>query len=106
MTMNAPSKKFTESAMQPLIARHILSMRSQRVMLDSELASLYGVETKVLVQAVKRNLERFPADFMFQLSSDEYAALRSQFVTSNVGRGGRRYTPYAFTAQGDAARHV
>jgi ORF6N domain len=60
------------------------------------------VETKVLVQAVKRNLERFPADFMFQLSSDEYAALRSQFVTSNVGRGGRRYTPYAFTEQGVA----
>ena len=71
-------------------------------MLDAELAALYGVETKVLVQAIKRNLERFPADFMFQLDAEEFAALRSQFVTSNVGRGGRRYAPYAFTEQGVA----
>ena len=69
---------------------------------DAELAALYGVETKVLVQAIKRNLERFPADFMFQLDAEEFAALRSQFVTSNVGRGGRRYAPYAFTEQGVA----
>jgi hypothetical protein len=89
-------------ALQPHIARHILLLREQRVMLDAELAALYGVETKVLVQAIKRNLERFPADFMFQLNADEYAALRSQFVTSNVGRGGRRYAPYAFTEQGVA----
>ena len=71
-------------------------------MLDAELAALYRVETKVLVQAIKRNLERFPVDFMFQLDAEEFAALRSQFVTSNVGRGGRRYAPYAFTEQGVA----
>jgi DNA-binding PadR family transcriptional regulator len=67
------------------------------------LAELYGVQTKVLVQAVKRNLARFPADFMFQLTGEEFAALRSQFVTSNTeGRGGRRTAPYAFTEQGVA----
>jgi hypothetical protein len=79
-TPGAPSMP----ALQPHIARHILLLREQRVMLDAELAPLYGVETKVLVQAIKRNLERFPADFMFQLDANEYAALRSQFVTSNV----------------------
>lgn len=92
----------TASALQPHIARHILSLRDQRVMLDSELAALYGVETKVLVQAIKRNIERFPADFMFQLSTEEFANLRSQFVTSSSGYGGRRYAPYAFTEQGVA----
>jgi hypothetical protein len=71
-------------------------------MLDAELAALYGVETKVLIQAIKRNIERFPADFMFQLTDEEFLALRSQFVTSTVGRGGRRYAPYAFTEQGVA----
>ncbi len=89
-------------ALQPHIARHILSLRDQRVMLDAELAALYGVETKVLVQAIKRNIERFPADFMFQLSAEEFANLRSQFVTSSSGYGGRRYAPYAFTEQGVA----
>jgi len=69
-------------------------------MIDADLADLYGVETKVLVQAVKRNIERFPDDFMFQLTKDEFAILRSQFVTSS--RGGRRYPPYAFTEQGVA----
>lgn len=68
-------------------------------MLDADLAELYGVQTKVLVQAVKRNLTRFPQDFMFQLSTDEFTALRSQTVTSNTGRGGRRTAPYAFTEQ-------
>jgi hypothetical protein len=92
----------TVPALQPHIARHILSLRDQRVMLDAELAALYGVETKVLVQAIKRNIERFPADFMFQLSAEEWQSLRSQFVTSNVGRGGRRYAPFAFTEQGVA----
>ena len=96
------SSTLSAPALQPHIARHILLLREQRVMLDAELATLYGVETKVLVQAIKRNLERFPIDFMFQLDADEYAALRSQFVTSNVGRGGRRYAPYAFTEQGVA----
>jgi hypothetical protein len=97
--MSAP---LTAAALQPLIARNILSLRDQRVMMDAELAGLYGVETKALVQAIKRNIERFPADFMFQLSAQEWESLRSQFVTSNVGRGGRRYAPYAFTEQGVA----
>jgi ORF6N domain len=89
-------------ALQPHIASRILALRSQRVMLDADLAELYGVETRVLIQAIKRNAVRFPVDFMFQLDTDEYAALRSQFVISNVGRGGRRYAPYAFTEQGVA----
>ena len=59
-------------------------------MLDSDLAELYGVETKVLIQAMKRNIDRFPVDFMFQLTKDENAILRSQFVTSSAGHGGRR----------------
>jgi hypothetical protein len=84
------------------IAHSILLLRSQKVLLDGDLAKLYGVPTKVLVQAVKRNLERFPDDFMFQLDAEEFAALRSQSVTSNAGRGGRRYAPYAFTEQGVA----
>jgi hypothetical protein len=73
----------------------------KKVMLDADLAVLYDVETKVLIQAVKRNLERFPEDFMFQLTQEEFAILRSQFVTSS-DRGGRRYRPYAFTEQGVA----
>jgi hypothetical protein len=71
-------------------------------MLDVHLAELYEVPTKVLNQAVKRNLDRFPEDFMFQLNAEEAHSLRSQFVTSNLGRGGRRYLPYAFTEQGVA----
>lgn len=94
------------TALQPLIGSRILTLREQRVMLDADLAELYGVATKVLVQAVKRNLVRFPEDFMFQLSADEFAALRSQSVTSNADhppvRGGRRTAPYAFTEQGVA----
>ena len=88
--------------LQSLIGGRILALREQRVMLDADLAELYGVQTKVLVQAVKRNLARFPQDFMFQLSADEFTALRSQTVTSNSGRGGRRTAPYAFTEQGVA----
>ena len=84
------------------IAQRIQFIREQRVMLDADLAELYDVQTKVLVQAVKRNIERFPADFMFQLSPNEWAALRSQTVTSNTGRGGRRTAPYVFTEQGVA----
>jgi hypothetical protein len=82
------------------IARSILLIRGQRVMLDTDLAALYGVAAKVLLQAVKRNSVRFPIDFMFQLSNQEVAHLRSQFVTSR--HGGRRYAPYAFTEQGVA----
>jgi len=77
-------------------------IRRQRVLLDEHLARLYGVETRSLLQAVKRNLERFPPDFMFELSAAEWSALRSQSVTSRGGRGGRRYAPYAFTEQGVA----
>ena len=72
-------------------------------MLDSDLADLYGVETKRLLESIKRNRERFPADFMFQLTEKESQFLRSQFATSNIRtRGGRRYLPYAFTEQGVA----
>lgn len=84
------------------ISQSILMLRDQRVLLDTKLAALYGVPTGALVQAVKRNLERFPEDFMFQLTASEWAALRSQLVISNEGRGGRRYAPYAFTEQGVA----
>lgn len=91
------------TALQPAIQSRILALREQRVMLDADLAQLYGVETRVLVQAVKRNLARFPEDFMFQLSAEEWQALRSQSVISNTeGRGGRRTAPYAFTEQGVA----
>jgi len=78
----------------------IVTIGNQRVILDADLAQLYGVPTKVLNQAIKRNASRFPADFMFQLSEAETAALRSQNVTSNVGRGGRRYRPFVFTEHG------
>ena len=81
------------------VAGTIILLRGQRVMLDSDLAELYGVPVKSLVRAVKRNLDRFPVDFMFQLEKQEVARLRYQFGTSN-GRGGRRYAPYAFTEQG------
>lgn len=85
-----------------LIARRIYLVRGQRVMLDSDLAELYQVTTKALNQAVRRNSRRFPDDFLFQLTEEEAAALRSQSVTSNQGRGGRRYLPYAFTELGVA----
>lgn len=88
--------------LQSLIGSRIVVLREQRVMLDSDLAELYGVETRILVQAVKRNLDRFPSDFMFQMENQDLAALRSQIVTSNTGRGGRRTAPYAFTEQGVA----
>ncbi len=87
---------------QEKIEQRIHFLRGQKVMLDSALAGLYGVSTKELVQAVKRNPDRFPEDFMFQLEPQEFTLLRSQIVTSNVGRGGRRYAPYAFTEQGVA----
>jgi hypothetical protein len=85
-----------------LIERRIYLIRGQKVMLDSGLAEVYGVSTKVFNQAVKRNRERFPPDFMFQATVAEANSLRSQIVTSNQGRGGRRYLPYAFTEQGVA----
>jgi hypothetical protein len=83
------------------IEQAILLIRGQKVILSADIARLYGVETRALVQAVKRNRERFPADFMFQLSKREWATLKSQIVTSSWG-GARRSTPYAFTEQGIA----
>ena len=87
----------------------VLAIRGQRVMLDADLAKLYAVETKALVRAMKRNIDRFPPDFMFQLTAAEFADLRSQVGTSNLRSqsgtsswGGRRYRPYAFTEQGVA----
>lgn len=82
------------------IERSILVLRGEKVILDADIAELYGVETRTLVQAMKRNLDRFPPDFMFQLTPDEVESLRSQIVISN--RGGRRYLPYAFSEQGVA----
>ena len=84
------------------IERAILFIRGQKVMLDSDLAVLYGVPTRRLNEQVRRNRERFPSDFMFELTADEATALRSQIATSKVGRGGRRYLPLAFTEQGVA----
>jgi hypothetical protein len=84
------------------IQSRIYTIRGTQVMLDSDLAALYQVETRVFNQAVKRNIKRFPQSFRFQLTEDEYSNLRSQFVTSNsLGQhGGRRYLPYVFTEQG------
>ena len=84
------------------IEKAIYLIRGEKVMLDRDLALLYEVETKVLNRAVKRNLPRFPRDFMFQLTADEADILRCQIGTSKKGRGGRRYFPYVFTEQGVA----
>jgi hypothetical protein len=82
------------------ITQAILVLRGQRVILDSDLAAIYGVTTGRLNEAVKRNADRFPEDFMFRLSAAEHAALISQFATSKPGRGGRRKLPWAFTEHG------
>jgi hypothetical protein len=84
------------------IERRIYLIRGQKVMIDFDLAELYGVPTKVLNQQVRRNRGRFPEDFMFQLSADEAEFLRSQIATSRAGHGGRRSPPYAFTEPGVA----
>jgi len=85
-----------------LIERRIYLIRGQKVMIDVDLAELYGVSTRQLNQQVTRNKQRFPEDFMFRLTKEEAESLRSQFATSNTGRGGRRHLPYAFTEQGVA----
>src|SRR5580698_3480830 len=82
------------------VESRILILRHQRVILDVDIARLYGVSVKRLNEQVKRNQERFPSDFMFQLTDRENGALRSQIATSKKSRGGRRYTPYAFTEHG------
>jgi hypothetical protein len=85
------------------IADSILLVRGRQVLLDSDLAALYGVETRVLVQAVKRNHERFPEDFMLAVTTEEFADLKSQgVISSGAGWGGRRSLPFAFTEQGVA----
>ena len=99
----------TKLTAQEIIEQKILIIRGQKVMISAHLAGLYGVATKVLIQAVKRNIERFPDDFMFQLTREEAESLRSQFVTLKTIRGesskrGKhiKYLPYAFTEQGVA----
>src|SRR5436189_3440596 len=82
-----------------VIQQKIFEIRDQKVMFDFDLAELYQAETKRLKEAVRRNIQRFPNDFMFQLTKDEFESLRTQFATSNQ-RGGRRYRPYAFTEHG------
>lgn len=100
-------RKPAEKSVEP-IERGILFVRGQKVMLDADLAALYGIETRILVQAVQRNLERFPGDFMFRLSNQQLRRLRSQSVISSerplglASWGGRRTAPYAFTEQGVA----
>jgi hypothetical protein len=96
------AKRTTPAPTPAAVAAHIRLLRGHRIMLDQNLAALYGVSTKRLNEAVKRNAERFPADFLFQLTAEEDSALRSQSATSNTaaGRGGRRYLPYAFTEHG------
>ncbi len=95
----------TKTTLIPIdrIEHSILFIRGQKAMLDSDLAELYGVEIRVLNQAVKRNMKRFPLDFMFQLNEEEFESLRSQLVTLKKGRGQhRKYLPHAFTEQGVA----
>lgn len=103
-------KKPTEIVLVDQIEPHILLVRGQRVMLDADLAALYGTTTKALNQAVKRNTDRFPGDFMFRLTAEEVEQMRSQVATadlrsqtvtsSSASHGGRRYLPYAFTEHG------
>ncbi len=93
----------TQDKMIPVFAKiesRIYHIRDQKVMLDSDLAELYGIETKFLVRAMKRNISRFPEDFAFQLEPSEYENLRCQIGTSKSRHGGRRYLPYVFTEHG------
>jgi ORF6N domain-containing protein len=101
-TKRASGRSKSVEVMVPVerIERTILLIREEKVILDADLASLYGVTTSRLNEQVRRNEGRFPVDFMFQLTAEEFAALRSQFAISKAGRGGRRYPPYAFTEHG------
>jgi len=96
-----PGGKRSSAWSSDIIEQKIYLIRGHKVMLDADLAVLYGVETRALVQAVKRNRSRFPSDFVVRLTTAESEQLRSQTVISNT-RGGRRYAPYAFTEQGVA----
>lgn len=102
MADSAEEKAGLQVVAAPAIENRILVVRGRQVMLDEDLAELYGVETRVLVQQVRRNEKRFPADFMFQLSTEEFSNLKSQFVISSGGHGGRRKRPLVFTEQGVA----
>ena len=106
MANNIGKKKpvfITSTSIQILsVQQQIYVIRGKQVMMDRDLAALYGVETRVLKQAVKRNPERFPEEFMFQLDNQEFEKWRSQFVMSNSDKKGLRYSPYAFTEQGVA----
>jgi hypothetical protein len=82
------------------VMNKIYAVRNQKIMLDSDLAELYGIETKVLKQAVRRNIQRFPDDFMFEMNKEELSVLRSQIVTSKLSHGGTRYMPFCFNEQG------
>jgi len=93
-----PNTIISQKEIEPLI----YTVRGKQVMVDKDLATLYQVETKILNKAVKRNIERFPDTFCFQLTDEESETLRFQIGTSNAGRGGRRYLPYVFTEQGVA----
>jgi hypothetical protein len=101
-----PDRTEEESSLEliplPAIQKRIVVVRKRHVMVDEDLAELYEVQTGRLIQQVKRNIDRFPSDFMFQLTKDEAMALRSQSATSRDGHGGRRYAPYVFTEQGVA----
>src|SRR6267142_2650078 len=88
------------SALAIPVESRILVLRNHKVLLDTDLAELYGVSVKRLNQQVKRNRERFPSDFMFRLTGKEHESLRLQIATSKKGRGGRRYLPHAFTEHG------
>jgi hypothetical protein len=90
----------SKQAIVPRLDSRIHVIRGERVMLDADLAEVYGVSTKTLNQAVKRNAQRFPEGFAFQLMPEEVANLRSQFVTSSSGHGGRRYLPWVYTEHG------
>ena len=94
-----PKKKQAVAVLEP-VEPLIREIRRERVILDADLARIHGVETKAMNRAIKRNAERFPADFVFQLTSAEAEVLRCQFGTSKAGSGGRRYLPYAFTEHG------
>jgi len=95
-----PPMSKRQSRLTVSVESRILVLRHHKVILDTDLAELYGVPVRHLNQQVKRNVERFPSDFTFQLTAKEDTALRSQFVISKKGRGGRRYSPYAFTEHG------
>jgi len=100
MAAKKETKALVAKEAEPNLQDRILTVRGEKVILDSDLAAIYGVETKILNKAVARNRKRFPPDFAFRLTTQEFTALRFQTGTTNEGRGGRRYPPWAFTEHG------